>query len=200
MVNELPAAREKAVTFASLNKLSKNNPQVLMLWAKVLAAVPDSRLVLLAHEGSHRERIGSLFESRGVARQRVRLESPRARMDYLRLYHQIDIALDPFPYGGITTTCDALWMGVPVITLPGTLPTSRAGFSLLSNLGLEHLAAKSPDEFVQTAGKLAGDLDLLAELRSTLRQHMSDSPIMNYPRFARHMESAYRAMWRHWCA
>jgi predicted O-linked N-acetylglucosamine transferase (SPINDLY family) len=118
----------------------------------------------------------------------------------LRLYDGIDIGLDTLPYNGITTTCDALWMGVPVISVvgPGGGGVSRAGFSILNNVGLPELATTSPDEFVATATRLAGDRPRLAELRATLRQRMQGSPLMRAADFAHRVESAYRTIWRRW--
>jgi protein O-GlcNAc transferase len=118
---------------------------------------------------------------------------------YFELYHQIDIALDTFPYGGGTTTCDALWMGAPVIALVGKTAVGRGGLSILSNIGLPELVARSEAEYARIAIDLAGDLPRLGNLRSTLRQRMEQSPLMDAPRFARNIEAAYRRMWRAWC-
>jgi len=119
---------------------------------------------------------------------------------YFALYHQIDIAIDPFTYSGGTTTCDALWMDVPVITLAGKTGVSRSGVSILNNIGLSDLVANSIDEYLSIAQTLAQDIPRLTELRSTMRQRMKASPLMDAPRFARNMEAAYRSMWRAWCA
>ena len=119
---------------------------------------------------------------------------------YLELYQQVDIALDTFPYGGGTTTCDAApRMGVPVVSLTGNTAVGRGGLSILSNLGLSELVAHSEEEYVQIARELAGNLPRLGNLRSTLRQQMERSPLMDAPRFARSIEAAYRQMWRKWC-
>jgi len=117
------------------------------------------------------------------------------RWEYLQLYQRIDLALDPFPCNGMTTTCDALWMGVPVVTLAGEMPVSRAGLSILSTIGLAEMAAYSEDDYVRLAVKLAGNLPRLAELRATLRPRMLASPLMDAPRFARNVEAAYWSMW-----
>jgi predicted O-linked N-acetylglucosamine transferase (SPINDLY family) len=119
---------------------------------------------------------------------------------YFRLHHAIDIALDSFPYAGGTTTCDALWMGVPTVSLVGAAPYARGGLSILSNLGLPHLAAGTPDEYVHAAVALAQDLPTLADLRRTMRDRMRASPLMNAPRFAGHVESCWRTLWQRWCA
>ncbi len=122
------------------------------------------------------------------------------RKEYLERYHRLDIALDPFPYGGHTTSLDALWMGVPVVSLAGQTSVSRAGLSILSNLGLPELVAFSEDDYVRIAVELAENLPRLVELRTTLRSRMEASVLMDAPHFARQIEAAYRAVWRQWCA
>ena len=123
---------------------------------------------------------------------------PRRR--YFGIYERIDVALDPFPYGGGTTTCDALWMGVPVVSLAGQTAVGRGGLSILSNVGLPELVAADAEQYVRIAVELAHDLSRLSELRATLRDRMQASPLMDAPRFARNVEAAYREMWRRWCA
>jgi predicted O-linked N-acetylglucosamine transferase (SPINDLY family) len=151
-------------------------------------------------EGSARERVLACFHQRGIAPERVALTGFLPRWEYLQLYQRIDLALDPFPCNGMTTTCDALWMGVPVVTLAGEMPVSRAGLSILSTIGLAEMAANSEDDYVRLAVKLAGNLPRLAELRATLRPRMQSSPLMDAPRFARNVEAAYRSMWERWCS
>jgi len=112
----------------------------------------------------------------------------------------VDIALDTFPYHGTTTTCEALWMGVPVVTLEGRSHVSRVGVSLLRNAGLPELIARTPEEYVRIAGELAEDRPRLAQLRAAMRERMQNSPLMDGPRFARRIEEAYRRMWVQWCA
>jgi len=199
-VNPLPARSTKRVTFGSMNHVAKVNEGALALWARVLDAVKGSQLLMLSPEGRTRERVLAFFNARGIAPERVDLVGYVPRSEYLRLYHRIDIALDTFPCNGMTTTCDALWMGVPVLTLPGEMPVSRAGLSILSTIGLGEFAASSEDDYVRIATDLAGDLPRLAALRVTLRQQMQSSPLMNAPRFARNVEAAYRSMWQTWCA
>jgi protein O-GlcNAc transferase len=198
-INELPALTADGVTFGSLNNFAKVHEGVLARWARVLEAVKGSRLVMLCPEGRTRERVLAFFGARGIGAERVKLLGVLSLWDYLRLYQRIDLGLDPFPYNGITTTCDALWMGVPVLTLPGTMPASRAGLSLLSSVGLGELAAYSEEDYVRMAVELAGNLPRLAELRATLRPRMLASPLMDAPRFARNIEAAYRSMWERWC-
>lgn len=198
-LNDSPVAQTGRITFGSLNNFCKVNQSVLMLWVRVLERVPDSRLILLSHAGSHRLRTLEFLKSLGIAPERVEFMSLRSRIEYLKLYHQIDIALDPFPYNGITTTCDAMWMGVPVVSLIGQRPAARAGFGLLSQVGLPDLTAKSEDAFEQIAVDLANNRTRLAELRSTLRRRMQRSPLMDAKRFAQNMEKAYREVWIRWC-
>jgi predicted O-linked N-acetylglucosamine transferase (SPINDLY family) len=198
-VKELPATTNEYVTFGSLNNLCKINDPLLRLWARVLAEFPDSRLVMLSNTGSHRQWITGILEALGIDPGRVEFLDRRPRQEYLEYYQRLDLVLDPFPYNGHTTSLDALWMGVPVVSLAGESAVSRAGLSQLSNLGLQELVAFSQDEYVQIATRLAGDLSRLRELRAALRSRMEFSVLMDAPRFARGIESAYRAMWRVWC-
>jgi predicted O-linked N-acetylglucosamine transferase (SPINDLY family) len=198
-INALPALSTGRVTFGSLNNFAKVHEGVLARWARVLEAVKGSRLVMLCPEGGTRERARAFFGERGIGTERVELFGCLKHAEYLRLYQEIDIGLDPFPFNGITTTCDALWMGTPVLTLPGEAPVSRAGLSLLSSVGLGELAAVSEEDYVRKAVELAGNLPRLAELRATLRQRMLASPLMDASRFARQVELAYREMWKTSC-
>jgi protein O-GlcNAc transferase len=198
-INALPALEKKHVTFASFNTPMKNNEATLRIWADALAAVSESRLLLLGPDGPWQEYVRSVISAAGVAGDRVNFVKPCPWVDYMKLYHEVDICFDPLPYNGITTTCDALWMGVPVVSLVGNTPAGRAGLGLLRTVGLPELVAASKAEFVSIACNLANDLPWLAELRATLRPRMQSSPLMDAPRFARHVEHAYRKMWRRWC-
>jgi predicted O-linked N-acetylglucosamine transferase (SPINDLY family) len=193
--NDLPALKNGRVTFGCLNNYGKVSSATWSAWRRLLAAMPEARLIIHSAMGSHRDRALQDIPNP----QRITFIAMVPAREYFEQYHQIDIALDPFPYGGGTTTCDALWMGVPVITLHGRTGVGRAGVSLLSNAGLPQLIAQDPDQYVQIARNLAADLPRLAQLRSTLRQQMEKSPLMDAPRFARNVESAYRQMWRQWC-
>jgi len=197
-VNGLPARAGGRVTFGCLNNFCKVNERALRLWAQVLGKVKDSRLILLAALGSHRQRTWETLEKQGVEAQRVEFVEFRPRREYLQLHHRLDIVLDTFPYNGHTTSLDALWMGVPVITLAGNTSVSSAGVSQLTNLGMPELIARTETEFVNIAENLARDLPRLAQLRSTLRDRMQASILMDAPRFARQIEQAYRSMWRAW--
>jgi len=198
-VNGLPANGSGMVTFGSLNNFFKINEPVLRLWARVLEKVPNSRLVLLSDPDAQRQWVLRVLQGEGIEAQRVEFVKRLPRRQYFELYHRLDLVLDPFPYGGHTTSLDALWMGVPVVSLAGERAVSRAGLSQMSNLGLRELVAFSEDEYIALAAKLARDLPRLAELRRTLRARMQSSPLMDAPRFARQVEAAYRAMWRRWC-
>jgi predicted O-linked N-acetylglucosamine transferase (SPINDLY family) len=198
-VNALPAETAEEITFGCLNNFCKTTDGTLDLWAKVLTAVPKSRLLLLAPPGSPRQRVLDRLSHAGVAAERIEFVAKQSRADYLQTYHRIDIALDTIPYNGHTTSLDAFWMGVPVVTLVGQRVVGRAGLSQLCNLGLRQLAAESADQFVRIAVDLASDLPRLSELRSNLRQRMSESPLMDAPLFAKNIEQAYRQMWRRWC-
>lgn len=199
-VSPLPALPAGGrVTFGCLNNFCKVTSATLTAWGQLLCAVPGSMLVLHAREGSHRARVRETLAHVGVDPARVRFIGYVSLREYFESYHSIDIGLDPFPYTGGTTTCDALWMGVPVVTLAGDTAFSRGGLSLLSNLGLPELAAHDTEEYVEIAAGLARNLPRLAELRASLRERVQRSPLTDAPRFARHMERAYREMWRGWC-
>jgi len=198
-VNRLPASERGSVTFGCLNNFCKMNEPALKLWGRVLGNLKQSRLILLTGWGGHRRRTLEILEKEGVEAGRIKFEEPRPRREYLELYHGLDIVLDTFPYNGHTTSLDALWMGVPVVSLAGKTPVSRAGLSLLSNLGLPEFAARSETEYVRIAEGLSRDLPRLHELRSTLRDRMKSSALMDAPRFARQVEAAYRSIWKRWC-
>jgi predicted O-linked N-acetylglucosamine transferase (SPINDLY family) len=191
-----PARQDGRVTFGSLNNLAKVSDEVLGLWARVLAAVPGSRLLLKAAPASPAVgRARQALERHGVGGERLILvDRTGTRHEYLELYDRVDVALDPFPYNGITTTCDALWMGVPVVALAGRTPVARQGVSLLSNVGLRSLVAASPADYVAVAARLAGDLAQLAAWRSGLRGRMSRCPLMAPERLTRRLEAAYRRL------
>jgi len=198
-VNSPPALANGFVTFGCLNNFCKINEPMLDLWAKLLKDVKDSRLLLLAHPGSHRQRTLHRFASQGIDPHRVEFFAPQPRLNYLKLYHRIDVGLDSFPYNGHTTSLDSLWMGVPVVTLVGQTPVSRAGWCQTSNLGLRELAARTPEQYLQIAASLARDPACLEELRRTLRARMERSPLMDAAKFAAGVEAAYRQMWKQWC-
>ena len=198
-VNPLPALSNGHVTFGSLNHFSKANDRVLEMWAATLAAVPGSRMLVLAGQGSHRRRLENGAAALGVDPRRIEYLDRQPREQYLEYCHKIDIFLDTWPYNGETTSLDGLWMGVPMVTLCGQTASSRAGLCYLTHLGLTDLVALTPGDYPQIAARLAGDLPRLAKLRSELRERMQGSPLMDGPRFAMHVEKAYREMWHNWC-
>lgn len=201
---EPPSRAAGYVTFGSFNNLSKVSPAVVRVWADILKQVPGSRLIVKSKplgDEPTRERYARLFESHGVSRDRVDLLTridPAA--NHFRAYDRIDIALDPFPYNGTTTTCEALWMGVPVVTLLGTHHVSRVGASLLVQCGLLELVAGDEGDYVRRAVALAQDPARLAALRAGMMDRLKTSSLTDYAGFARKMEAAYRAMWRDWLA
>jgi protein O-GlcNAc transferase len=198
-----PSRARGAVTFGSFNNLSKLTPAVIALWAQVVRAVPEARLLLkwrsLA-DPRERARLLAEFDTAGLAPERIELRPYSPHEAMLAEYADLDIALDPFPFTGGLTSCEALWMGVPVVTLPGSRPVSRQTLGLLAQIGLDALAARDPADYVAIAAGLARDPARLAELRATLRSRMAASPLSDGPTFARGLEAAYRALWRRWCA
>ncbi len=200
-LKRLPAKKFGQITFGSFNSSKKLTPETIDAWLHVLARVPRSRLLVLAHRGGYLENhLRELAQSRGLERHRVELYDKRARADYLELQQRADIALDPFPFNGHTTSCDSLWMGLPVVMLRGNSYASRFGASALVNVGLESLIADSVEQYIEIAVELSSDLDRLAELRGELRQRMADSALLDPQGFTRNLERAYRQMWHTWCS
>jgi protein O-GlcNAc transferase len=203
-VTEPPALQRGYVTFGSFNNLVKVNGHVIGLWACVLREVPDSRLLLswpTLHDAHERDRLRSLFATHGVPAERVELRrGAPSHAGVLGEYGDVDIALDPFPFSGCLTTCEALWMGVPVVTLPRTRPASRQSQAFLTALGRSEWVAKDPPDYVHIAVGLASDRVRLAALRRAQRALIAASPVCDGQRFARHFEAALRSMWRSWCA
>ncbi|HEY6837624.1 MAG TPA: hypothetical protein VI389_02660, partial [Geobacteraceae bacterium] len=194
-----PCEENGFITFGSFNNPAKMGRETLNLWGDVLRDVPGSRLFLknkiFAEKKTCRFFLDRLAEA-GIQPQRVTFAPHTPSLEgHLGCYGSVDIALDTFPYNGTTTTCEALWMGVPLVTLSGDRHASRVGSSLLSRLGLEELVARTPEEFgVLTVG-LASDRARLTALRSTLRGRMQTSPLCDTTLFAMQMEAAYRQMW-----
>jgi predicted O-linked N-acetylglucosamine transferase (SPINDLY family) len=182
------------ISFACTNNIFKVTDATLRAWAKILAAVPSSRLLLHAQVGRHTDQILRLLN---VDHTRVVFIPFVPFKTYLRAYTHMDILLDPFPYAGGTTTCDAMWMGVPVVTLAGQTAVQRGGVSLLRNIGLPELVANDVDQYIAIATDLAQSPQRLAELRSTLRGRMESSVLMNAHGFVRDFESALRQIWHH---
>ncbi|HUY03854.1 MAG TPA: FkbM family methyltransferase [Rhodocyclaceae bacterium] len=194
-----PGLAKGYVTFGSFNNAVKVNGSVIAAWAEILAAVANSRLLLKSYAFATRpgrERVETAFAARGIAPDRLALVAWRPESKHhLELYGEVDIALDPFPYNGTTTTCEALWMGVPVVCLAGDRHSGRVGASLLAALGLPELLAEDIRSYVRVAVELAGDGERLCALRRDLRQRMSASPLLDHAGFTRKLESAFHAMW-----
>jgi len=203
-VAPLPASGRGFVTFGSFNNPMKISYHVVELWSEILRAVPGSRFLLKGLGFADPElakRFLANFEAFGVAPERVTIMAiTKTNEESLRLYGGIDIGLDPFPYNGTTTTCDALWMGVPVIAFRGDRHAARVSADLLTRVGLADLIADSRQTYAAKAVALAGDLGRLGEIRAGLRERMRGSTLCDEAGFARHFEAALREMWRRWCA
>jgi predicted O-linked N-acetylglucosamine transferase (SPINDLY family) len=202
-VNELPALKNGHITFGSFNNFAKVSYAMLLLWSEILRKLPGARLILKAKGLSSkaiRTTVTDFFQQQGIDAGRIELFSLMPSVsEHLALYNRIDIALDTFPYHGTTTTCEALYMGVPVVTLEGETYASRVGVSLLSNVGLTELIARSPEEYAENAVQLGADTERLAALRTRLRDMVSQSPLTDAKRFTANLEKAYREMWTRWC-
>jgi protein O-GlcNAc transferase len=198
-----PSVAAGAVTFGSFNSPAKMSGATLDAWALVLGRLPQARLLLKGKpfaDAATRALYLDRLAERGVAPERVELAGWMPNQAHLALYDHIDIALDPFPYNGTTTTCEALWSGVPVVTLRGDRHAGRVGASLLTQIGLTDLIADSVGAYVETAVALAGDPARLSELRRSLRPRVAASPLCDAQAFARKVEDAYRIIWQRWCA
>ncbi len=196
-----PCLTSQGITFGSLNNTCKINDQVLRAWARILEAVPGSRLRLLAKQGSHRRNIVQKLSGMGISAERigffdfVPLTPELSQGALLNRYAEIDVALDTFPYNGMTTTLDALWMGVPVVSLVGERNLGRAGLSLLTNVGMAELAVRDVDAYVAQAVALSREPEKLSRLRQQLRPRMQASPLLDADGFTRRLEQALRDMW-----
>jgi predicted O-linked N-acetylglucosamine transferase (SPINDLY family) len=199
-----PFQRNGYITFGSFNNLAKINRRVIALWAEILNQVEGGCLVLKsAGTGDAETRAGleAAFAAHGIAPERLRILPPAAEaQEHLAVYNEIDLALDPFPYNGTTTTCEALWMGVPVITLAGDRHAGRVGASLLDAVGFQAGIAATPEDYALTARLLASQPELLAAARRHLRSDLARSPLRDHEGHARAIEEAYRAVWQIWCA
>jgi len=193
--NSLPAARGRPFTFGCLNHPAKLSSACLEVWATILKSVPKARLVLLAgRSAASRNELTDAFTKLGIASDRLELLPRRPASDYFEAYQPIDLALDPFPYNGSVTTCDALWMGVPVLTVAGRDARARQGVSLLTALGLPEFVADTPEQLVSLAATWAEQHDALADLRASLRDMMNQSPLTDAANYVKHLEAAYRSV------
>lgn len=200
-VGPLPALNAGHITFGSLNSVFKLTPQLLALWSRLLAALPDSKLVLATvPEGAPRARISREFGTNGIDPDRMEFHGFLSWDGFWALHGRIDIALDSFPCNGGATTCETLWLGVPLVSLAGEAFLARAGLSILTTIGLQDLVARSPEEYLRIAIDLAADPARLARLRFGMRERMRASPLLAAAAFTRDLEDCYRAAWRQWCA
>ncbi|KAK8633119.1 hypothetical protein V6N13_013973 [Hibiscus sabdariffa] len=202
-VSPTPALANGFITFGSFNNLAKITPKVLQVWARILCAVPNSRLVVKCKPfccDSVRQKFLTTLEQLGLESVRVDLlPLILFNHDHMQAYSLMDISLDTFPYAGTTTTCESLYMGVPCVTMAGSVHAHNVGVSLLSKVGLQHLIARNEDEYVPLALQLASNVTALQNLRMSLRDLMSKSPVCDGQNFISGLEAAYRNMWRRYC-
>jgi protein O-GlcNAc transferase len=195
------ARHRRTPLFGSFNACYKLSATTLALWARILTALPHARLLLAAvPAGVAEQRVRVAFQTAGVDPARLDFRPRVTHEAFLELHKEIDIALDPFPYHGTTTTCFSLWMGVPVVTLAGATCVSRVGVSLLTHCGLSWLVARDQEQYVRIACELAHAGDRLDELHATLRARVEASALTDGNACARSLEAAWREAWIEWCA
>lgn len=202
-ISGLPATETGRITFGSFNALPKMNAAVIAVWSEIMRQVPASHLLLKCKQLADAPTLQTyldVFARHGIGADRIRMlaHTPSFR-EHLAWYNNVDIGLDPFPYNGTTTTCEALWMGVPVVTLRGERHSARVGASILSNIGLTDLIAETEEQYAIKAIKLATNMERLQKLRSEMRDRITSSPINDAQRFASDVEITFRDIWRKWC-
>ena len=196
-MNALPSGVSNAMTFGCLNNAAKISDACCDTWAKLIAAIPGSRLVLLAGQSqSGAKRLTDRFLAAGVLRDRLQLVFRLPKKDYYEAYQMFDLALDPFPYNGGVTTCDALWMGVPVLSVAGNSYVSRQGAAVMAHAGLSEFVADSPAMLIELAKTWNANREWLADIRAGLRAQVASSPIANGKTYVRHLEDALRKAWQ----
>jgi predicted O-linked N-acetylglucosamine transferase (SPINDLY family) len=199
-VSNPPVFANGYVTFGSMNNFAKASEAALDLWSEILRRVKNSRMLIHSPSGDHRQWVINRFTQAGVGPDRVQFVGRQPWIRFMESFDRTDIALDPFPYAGGMTTCDTLWMGVPVVSMSGRTAVGRGGQSILCNIGLPELVAHDPEQYVRIAVDLASDTARLANLRRKLRDRMQCSPLMHAGRFTAGFENAYRQMWKTWCS
>jgi len=200
-ITPLPALARGHLTFGSFNNFNKIDQDTVALWADLLRAIPDARLMILTvPEGEARQSLLKDFSALGIEAQRLELHGTMPMDAFHRRFLEADIALDPVNVNGGTTTCEALWMGLPVISLTGGRFLSRAGLSILSTVGMPDFAAATAEDYIHVASYLDGNRELLAELRAGLRGHVAASPLTDEVKFTRNLEGIFRDVWRKWCS
>ncbi|HUV49877.1 MAG TPA: tetratricopeptide repeat protein [Anaerolineae bacterium] len=203
-ISRLPCLERGYITFGNFNNLTKTTPEVVKFWSDILHALPNAHFLMKSRQLKDEEvkaKYQGMFEKEGISGDRIELFGwlPNKK-DHLGLYSKIDIGLDPFPYNGTTTTCEALWMGVPVVTMLGDRHFGRVGASILKHVGLGELIANDPKSYVEIALQLSMDIEKLAALRNGLRDQMINSPLCDASAFARNVEEAYIRMWERYVA
>jgi protein O-GlcNAc transferase len=202
-INRLPALTAGHITLGCFNNLAKLNDTVIALWARALQRLGNARLLLKArqlHEPSIRAATAARFAAHGIGAEQLLLEGPSPRAEYFSAYNRIDIALDPFPFTGATTSIESLWMGVPFVTLRGDRMLARQGESILQNVAMPDWIAADADDYIEKLAVFAADLPALVDLRINLRARLLASPLCDAPRFAHNLELALREMWRQYCS
>jgi predicted O-linked N-acetylglucosamine transferase (SPINDLY family) len=195
-ITPLPALTNGYLTFGSFNNANKIGADCMALWAALLRSLPSSRLLMATvPEGEMRTRLIDQFTELGVDGKRISFCGKLPSHEFQQMLQQVDITLDPFPINGATTTCESLWLGVPVLALVGTRFLARAGFSVLSAAQLPDFAAATPEAYINTATLLANNLPLLANIRAGLREHLKTTPLLDQQRFTRNVERTYRNAW-----
>ena len=201
-VSDLPARMNKYITFGSFNIMTKITPDIIKAWAEILSRLPNSRFFIKNRwltDTVLQERIAAVFVKHGIQHNRVIISGRTTKKEHMAACGKVDIALDTYPYNGTTTTCDALWMGVPVITRSGKTHVSRTGASLLSQIGLDDLVTHTKHQYIDKAVQLALDLPRLGNLRIDLREMMCNSSLCNEKKYIAELEELYRNVWMIWC-
>jgi predicted O-linked N-acetylglucosamine transferase (SPINDLY family) len=200
-VNALPALRNGYVTFGSFNRVNKLRPDVIKVWSRLLHAVPDARMLIgaIPDTGDVAARLADWFAAEGIARERLIFRERGPLHDFLRQHHEVDFGLDAFPFSGLTTVLQSLWMGVPTLTLPGRTVPARSGATAMSHAGLAQFVANDADDFVRKGTALAGDIAALAALRDGMRERCLASPMFKPEAVASSVSAALRTMWHRWC-
>jgi protein O-GlcNAc transferase len=198
-ISPLPADTNGHITFGVATNQAKINTTTLAMWCQALHTVPDSRLIIKGTQPPNTSTLQSFLDA-GVSEERIVLESSASFLEYFQFFSRIDLVLDTFPAAAAPISCHALYMGVPIITRTGDASLSRVTASLLHNVELPSLIADSAESFVRIAVDTSKDLPRLRQIRSTLRPTMQKSPLMNETHFVRNVETAYRNLWKDWCA
>jgi predicted O-linked N-acetylglucosamine transferase (SPINDLY family) len=189
------------VTFGSFNRVNKLRPDVIKVWSRLLHAVPNARMLIgaIPDTGDVAARLADWFTAQGIARERLIFRERGSLQNFLRQHHEVDICLDAFPFSGLTTVLQSLWMGVPTLTLPGRTVPSRSGATAMSHAGLAQFVANGADDFVRKGTAFASDIAALAALRDGMRERCLASRMFKPEEVAHTVSTALRTMWHRWC-